>query len=284
MPPLCTAGYGVGTGQWSFFIGAFYLFLINAVFISASAYLTFQVIRFPNREFVDKSYQQRIRRLLAVVGLLTLLPSVYIAYTVVQEAIQEARVRQFVEKAFEVFPLTSVVEYKKISEGDTVRLRVVLVGEPLAEKDIQYLAHELHTSYRLPKYRLEVVQGILPEKPEPSHLLELAERSHQQVRTLSDSVYKLQRALEACRKEKETQTQELLQIAREARSLFPEIQRLGFQKMRLSDGKSYSGDTVYAVWVEVPSKRKFAEGERLQKWLSERLGGKKVQVFLQPTR
>ena len=32
MPPLCTAGYGLATGQLNFFFGAFYLFFINTVF------------------------------------------------------------------------------------------------------------------------------------------------------------------------------------------------------------------------------------------------------------
>src|SRR5690606_10636311 len=33
MPPLCTAGYGLATMNWSFFLGAFYLYCINCVFI-----------------------------------------------------------------------------------------------------------------------------------------------------------------------------------------------------------------------------------------------------------
>jgi len=33
MPPICTAGYGLATLQFSFFFGALYLFTINTVFI-----------------------------------------------------------------------------------------------------------------------------------------------------------------------------------------------------------------------------------------------------------
>ena len=33
MPPLCTAGYGIATWQLQYFFGAFYLFLINSIFI-----------------------------------------------------------------------------------------------------------------------------------------------------------------------------------------------------------------------------------------------------------
>ena len=34
IPPLCTAGFGLATGQIRFFFGAFYLFFINSVFIA----------------------------------------------------------------------------------------------------------------------------------------------------------------------------------------------------------------------------------------------------------
>ncbi|MEA4809859.1 TIGR00341 family protein, partial [Macellibacteroides fermentans] len=39
MPPLCTAGYGIATGNLYYFFGAFYLFFINTVFISVATYL-----------------------------------------------------------------------------------------------------------------------------------------------------------------------------------------------------------------------------------------------------
>ena len=34
MPPLCTAGYGLAMGNISYFLGAFYLYFINTVFIA----------------------------------------------------------------------------------------------------------------------------------------------------------------------------------------------------------------------------------------------------------
>ncbi len=43
IPPLCTAGFGLATGQFRFFFGAFYLFFINSVFIALATYL---VVRF----------------------------------------------------------------------------------------------------------------------------------------------------------------------------------------------------------------------------------------------
>ena len=39
MPPLCTAGYGLATYNFGIFLGAFYLYLINCVFICLATFL-----------------------------------------------------------------------------------------------------------------------------------------------------------------------------------------------------------------------------------------------------
>jgi len=39
MPPLCTAGFGLATGNLHFFFGAFYLFIINTIFITLATWL-----------------------------------------------------------------------------------------------------------------------------------------------------------------------------------------------------------------------------------------------------
>ena len=49
MPPLCTAGYGLATGQFTYFFGALYLFTINTVFIALSALLISQILKLPIR-------------------------------------------------------------------------------------------------------------------------------------------------------------------------------------------------------------------------------------------
>ena len=43
MPPLCTAGYGLATGNLIYFLGAFYLYFINSVFISLATFLGVRV-------------------------------------------------------------------------------------------------------------------------------------------------------------------------------------------------------------------------------------------------
>ncbi|MEO6683417.1 MAG: TIGR00341 family protein, partial [Ginsengibacter sp.] len=51
MPPLCTAGYGLATGTWTYFFGAFYLFAINSVFIATATLITVRLLKYPKWRF-----------------------------------------------------------------------------------------------------------------------------------------------------------------------------------------------------------------------------------------
>ncbi len=80
MPPLCTAGYGLATGQFSYFFGAFYLFTINSVFIGISSVVISQVFKFPIRSIVDPSRIKRINQYITLIILISLIPSIYFGY------------------------------------------------------------------------------------------------------------------------------------------------------------------------------------------------------------
>ena len=49
MPPLCTAGFGIATGNLLYFLGAFYLYFINSVFISLATYIGVRVMHFQRK-------------------------------------------------------------------------------------------------------------------------------------------------------------------------------------------------------------------------------------------
>jgi uncharacterized hydrophobic protein (TIGR00271 family) len=53
MPPLCTAGFGLATGNIFYFLGAFYLYFINSVFISLATFLGVRFMHFKRKTFVD---------------------------------------------------------------------------------------------------------------------------------------------------------------------------------------------------------------------------------------
>jgi uncharacterized hydrophobic protein (TIGR00271 family) len=84
MPPLCTAGYGLASLNLPYFAGAFYLFSINAVFIAFATLLIVKVLRLPPRADIDPAVRQRTRLIIGTAITVTLVPSAYLAWRLVQ--------------------------------------------------------------------------------------------------------------------------------------------------------------------------------------------------------
>lgn len=85
MPPVCASGFGLATGRWDIFGGAFYLFFINAVFIALSTYLIVKLLQFPFKAYVDKVKQKRVARAAFVMLLFISIPSFWFLFSVYQQ-------------------------------------------------------------------------------------------------------------------------------------------------------------------------------------------------------
>ncbi len=97
MPPLCTAGYGIATGNGYYFLGAFYLFFINTVCISIATFIIVRLLRFPKKKFIDTVQERRVKTWMSVLVLITLLPSIWLAYQTVERSIFEQNANLFID-------------------------------------------------------------------------------------------------------------------------------------------------------------------------------------------
>lgn len=172
MPPLCTAGFGLATRDLSVFAGAFYLYLINSVFIGFVTYLFSKGLnlRLAGEREAEGADQGRVRKrhiiltALAVVVFVT--PSVFIAYNVVVESGWRSRLAQF-EQANLVFSDTQVVSTKVVGQGGQRVLEVALVGAPLSDDLKDHLTQQLER-FGLENLTLKFVQ---PASPVPNVVL-----------------------------------------------------------------------------------------------------------------
>jgi len=73
MPPLCTAGYGLANGNWSYFLGAMNLFTINTIFIALATFIVLKVLRFPMLKYANSAKRRRIARFAALVAVLVMI-------------------------------------------------------------------------------------------------------------------------------------------------------------------------------------------------------------------
>ena len=96
MPPLCTAGFGLANGEWEYFFGAFYLFLINAILIATATTLVVRYLNFPQATFVDPVRERKYKGYFAVALLALVIPSGWIFYKTVSETVVISRTDGYV--------------------------------------------------------------------------------------------------------------------------------------------------------------------------------------------
>lgn len=86
MPPLCTAGFGLASGNLYYFFGAFYLYFINTVFISLATYLVVCVLKYPKTVFLDKQKEKQVKRYIGIIVFFTIVPSLFLSYNQIERA------------------------------------------------------------------------------------------------------------------------------------------------------------------------------------------------------
>lgn len=96
MPPLCTAGYGLAIGNWGYFFGASYLFLLNSLLIAASAYFFIRYLKFPKKEYLTPKIDKRVRVYTWAFIIVAVAPSGYLFYKMTKRSIFEGNAKAFV--------------------------------------------------------------------------------------------------------------------------------------------------------------------------------------------
>ena len=96
MPPLCTTGFGIATGNWLYAAGAFYLYIINSIFISLATFVGVNIMHFRKKVFVDKQREKRVKHIIITIAVLTILPATLLTFVLVRENIFETKVNSFI--------------------------------------------------------------------------------------------------------------------------------------------------------------------------------------------
>ena len=155
MPPLCTAGFGLATGRFLFFLGAFYLFFINTVFIALATTLGVRLMQFRQHEFVSTARARHASQVLMGVVMLTMIPAAVMTWQIVKNEILDKNVKQFI--ATELQQKGTQIMQTDIDK-DARRLSIVAIGREITEAS-QEAARQRMARYGLGSYQLRVIQG-----------------------------------------------------------------------------------------------------------------------------
>ena len=278
MPPLCTAGYGLATGQPSFFFGAFYLFFINTVFISLSTFVGVRLMGFRHHELPTPERARRARHILTVIIVATILPALLMTVNIIRTSIFENNLRHFIA---DELAQTGTQILSSGTDAATKELRIVAVGRTIT--DVQQRAASAHMAqYGLGGYKLSVIQGGAPDS-----LLALSSQLAQRVYSQETEKQKLlelssDNATLTQRLATYTHCEEVAEAIRpELAALFPAVRALSLSRsVEVQRDTTATSHFVTAVFtVDKGAAWSASDAHRFEAWLKTRLLGDSVVLL-----
>lgn len=285
MPPLCTAGYGLGTGQWIYFFGAFYLFFINSFFIALATFLMVRYLKFPRKHFVDAQHERKVRRSILIFSLIIIIPSIFIGINVIRETSFNSQAIKYVSEMEHsaVLENVQIINVKRQYSAKEQSITLSLVGTPLAPEQVEYLQKRLD-DFGLSKAKLVIRQtggNTLDIDAQSEMIQQMLERKEVQLAERDSTILRLREQIDQL-ENKSTITPE--QLVREVQVLFPSVESMTFSIADEIDVKTAKKQQIPVVNVAWSKSVQSAEKQQFELWLKARLNAPQVKVVAEPAQ
>lgn len=278
MPPLCTAGYGLATWQMNYFFGAFYLFVINSIYIGFATFIGVKLMKFKSAPSADDKRAHKIMKIVYVLAILTMLPSIWLTYTMLKETKFNMQVSQFVSKECK-FTGTQVLNYNSVISHGERSITITLIGKILPTDSLEMALSSRLRFYGLSGTSLNIVQG------ENSSIAD-ASSSVRDIYTLTQATISRQQATIDSLKQLTHQWDEYqaigTRLAPEIKVLFPAVEDIAITYTIFSNVDNQQADTVNVALVHYSSPMDKAQTEKFKDYLKARLSVKSIDIVTMP--
>ncbi len=272
MPPLCTAGYGLATFKFDFFIGAFYLYVINTVFIALATFIIVRVLHFPYKHLQNQRADMIARRIVWVIVIITLLPSLYFGYDMVQQTRFTNNANSFINN--EAYFANIYLLNKKI-DSKTRKLVLTFGGEEIDSTKAMNLKMAAK-KYGLDSGKIEIRQGFAYLSDSRNIESEQEDLLKNAISIQEEKNRKLQEQVDSVKK------QELLnvQLYNEIKAQYPAVRSAVIQPSVVrADSSNIKRTTVVLLTFSSGINRQ--ERIRLENWLKVRLNQQDISLVFQ---
>lgn len=281
MPPLCTAGFGLATGNMAYFGGAFYLFFINTVFIAFSTFFVVRFLKYEKKVFLDKKREKRVKNSIIVIITATLVPSVIMAYSIVQRTLFESNAKLFISEVLS-FEGSEVVNHNIVFNSQGNSIEVTMIGEPVS-LDAIATARNMLPNYNLTDTKIVVnqasVSGADFDNATITNFLktnsDILVEKNRQIAQLEDKVQNYSRHNVPTR-----------EIVAEITSLWPEVQKLSIAKTPTLSPQGTPLDTITMCMISIshPDNLTQHDKQKLTAWLKVRTKSQQVKLIIEQNK
>ena len=273
MPPLCTAGYGLANGNWQYFIGAGYLFFINAFFIFFAAFIVLKgVYSLPFHKQAEE-VNRRNQLIFLVIGLIMAIPSIYAGYDMTIKYSESNHMEQFIKNDINQEGRRQVIDYSLDQTNKLVD--IVVIGAPVTSEERAQLDDKLQKDEYLQPYTLRFVNSVDEKKStmDKTNLNKSSENleTYKNLNNLYQPTYQL--VSETINTMKTTEA--------EAKALFPFVSKV--EGMPLINNLEEPKASRYMVIIHTTSTISDADLERIKAWLEAKLSAP-VTISVEQTK
>lgn len=267
MPPLCTAGYGLATGNFSFFGGALFLYAINCVFICIATYFIVKLLKYPSIGFVDAKREKKVRNWITIITILMIVPSIFFAYQFIQQQRFQEKVKLYVQKEFESKGNTIVYQKTNYTSPATLRtIELAFLNKKFTAKEIEEENKKLE-GLGLPNTKLIIRQDSAFLADASTKKIANNEVDNARSALISDLNSKIARY--------SFQTDNLY---KEASSIFPELTSISVAKQEIFT-KTDSTTVIPVGFYQSEKPFTKQNEETLRKWLEAKLKVDTIEIY-----
>lgn len=277
MPPLCTAGYGIATWQPQYFIGATYLFIINSIYIAVSTFIGIKLFKYKTAPTADNDRARRVMRIVYVVAILTMIPSIWLTYNMIRENKFNMNVTSFVNSECQ-FPATQVLKTTTSTIDGHHVIKLTLIGRVLPQDSLTMaLSSKLHF-YGLGGSRLEILQGDAMTTPEissnastSSEIFQLAQSTITRQQSLIDSLRHAALTESMARSAG-------VDISPELKVVFPEVEEIALTEPIFANVQTERLDTTHVALVRFSKPMSTSQRAKFKEYLEARLNVDSLRI------
>ena len=272
MPPLCTAGYGLATGNLSSFLGALYLFCINCLFITMATYFMVKYFRFKKTEYADHGFGLKTQRITTFLIFVFLIPSVWSAVVLVKQNNFETKAIEFVEAHRSIG--NSIIYDYQIEHHDGSVLKVFLTGETLSEVDRRNL-YAYAKEHEINEEQIVIKEYITQSSQKNDEVFKgIYERLDSKIDQYESTIEKLTSELQAAKQEELP----YVQIANEISASYPEIKHVYIGQGNHITIDSLSISPCLIMKVQSDTLMSESSLEQFKKWIKVRLQTDNIMI------
>ncbi len=279
MPPLCTAGYGIATGNLAFFAGASLLYFINTVFIAVATTFGVFLLRFRRKHFVDPQRCKFVHRMILAIAILTMIPAGYMTVRMMRTSLFDKQLSNFVQHNLK-WKGTQVVSQHLY--GDSV-LQIVALGKEITPEQKKKAQKELNEHSRLKHLKLTVIQGTESSDlaPEKGTLVAISKNREQSVKVLQEQAVEIKNLREKLGKI-DSYSQLSVDMLNEMLVLYPGVQSLVLSPVVEANLDTTANEPYLLAIAQFKVKKPLTsqQNNQMRQWIQKRTNEESVKLVI----